>query len=350
MKTAADLKKLIDVFKSDVSENNTLQVSMIRKGLVMYMHINLTNKNITQTAKMVALLDSGNRINVNALQRSIQHFLTAMATLKKNLTRNWDAIIQLLNKQFALPMQPSIDTTHTSTVVNLSPDQAGPSNLLSPLSTKLRSGCSRCASTRSLLKQMSISKRVIKQRLQILLHRNEQNRKLKQSLFRKVRIERKLRSELQDLKKDRIKKDALIQKLMQENSLLKQTSSQHELRQIRRSSVAMRSAHRRYELSVEFADLTDDQMKTILEVLANPCTINGLDCEHLWFVNQQNVMYKGNVINVKCSKKSTTPKVTVTYWKYEETEEEGEDVTMTLIEFLVDYINGDLQINEPATF
>ena len=75
MKTAADLKKLIDVFKSDVSENNTLQVSMIRKGLVMYMHINLTNKNITQTAKMVALLDSGNRINVNSLQRSIQHVL-----------------------------------------------------------------------------------------------------------------------------------------------------------------------------------------------------------------------------------------------------------------------------------
>ena len=88
----------------------------------------------------------------------------------------------------------------------------------------------------------------IKQRLQILLHRNEQNRKLKQSLFRKVRIERKLCSELQDLKKDRIKIDALIQKIMQENSLLKQTSSQHELRQIRRSSVAMRSAHRRHKI------------------------------------------------------------------------------------------------------
>ena len=35
---------------------------------------------------------------------------------------------------------------------------------------------------------------------------------------------------------------------MQENSLLKQTSSQHELRQIRRSSVAMRSAHRRHKI------------------------------------------------------------------------------------------------------
>ena len=53
-------------------------------------------------------------------------------------------------------------------------------------------------------------------------------------------------------------------------------------------------------------------------------------------------MHKGQDINV------TLPKVTVTYWKYKETEEE-EDVTMTLIEFSVDYITGDVQINEPAT-
>ena len=61
-------------------------------------------------------------------------------------------------------------------------------------------------------------------------------------------------------------------------------------------------------------------------------------------------MYKGQVSNVQYSKKSTTPKVTVNYWKYKETEEEGEDVTMTLIDFLVHYIIGDLQINEPASF
>ena len=71
--------KWIDDFKSDISENNMLQVSMIRNGLVIYIHINLTNKNRTQTAKMVAHLDSGNRINVNALKRSIRHFLTAIA-------------------------------------------------------------------------------------------------------------------------------------------------------------------------------------------------------------------------------------------------------------------------------
>ena len=68
MKSAADLKKCIDIFYTAISENNTIKVSMIRtKGLVMYIHINWTNKNITQTAKMVALLDSGNRINMNAI-------------------------------------------------------------------------------------------------------------------------------------------------------------------------------------------------------------------------------------------------------------------------------------------
>ena len=42
---------------------------------------------------MVALLDSGNRINVNAIQRTSNlnsDFLTAMATLKMNQTFNWD--------------------------------------------------------------------------------------------------------------------------------------------------------------------------------------------------------------------------------------------------------------------
>ena len=64
----------------------------------------------------------------------------------------------------------------------------------------------------------------------------------------------------------------------------------------------------------------------------------------------RHTMYKDQVMNVKYSKKSTTPKVTVTYWRYKEMEEEGEDVTMTLIDFLVDYATGDLQINEPALF
>ena len=36
------------------------------------------------------------------------------------------------------------------------------------------------------------------------------------------------------------------------------------------------------------------------------------------------------------------PKLTITYWTVDESEEEGIDNTITVIEMLVDYLNGDL--------
>ena len=40
------------------------------------------------------------------------------------------------------------------------------------------------------------------------------------------------------------------------------------------------------------------------------------------------------------------PKVTATYWKHDENQDEGHDVTMTVYEFLVDYVTDDLLIPE----
>ena len=40
------------------------------------------------------------------------------------------------------------------------------------------------------------------------------------------------------------------------------------------------------------------------------------------------------------------PKVTATYWKHVHNQDEGDDVTMTIYEFLVDYITDDMQITE----
>ena len=40
------------------------------------------------------------------------------------------------------------------------------------------------------------------------------------------------------------------------------------------------------------------------------------------------------------------PKVTATYWKHDENQNEGHDATMTVYEFLVDYVTDDLQISE----
>ena len=39
-------------------------------------------------------------------------------------------------------------------------------------------------------------------------------------------------------------------------------------------------------------------------------------------------------------------RVTATHWKHESTQEDGDDATMTLHEFLVDYITDDLYISE----
>ena len=45
---------------------------------------------------------------------------------------------------------------------------------------------------------------------------------------------------------------------------------------------------------------------------------------------------------VKISHKVKLPKLTITYWSIDDLEEVGIDNTITVIEMLVDYLNGDL--------
>ena len=40
------------------------------------------------------------------------------------------------------------------------------------------------------------------------------------------------------------------------------------------------------------------------------------------------------------------PKGTAMYWKHDENQDDGDDVTMTIYEFLVDYVTDDLYILE----
>ena len=57
------------------------------------------------------------------------------------------------------------------------------------------------------------------------------------------------------------------------------------------------------------------------------------------------MLYQGKIVAVKLSKKFKMYNVTATYWKNGSSQENG-DVTMTLYEFLVDYITDDLYITE----
>ena len=46
------------------------------------------------------------------------------------------------------------------------------------------------------------------------------------------------------------------------------------------------------------------------------------------------------------TERSKMPKGTATYWKHDENQDDGDDVTMTIYEFLVDYVTDDLYILE----
>ena len=62
-------------------------------------------------------------------------------------------------------------------------------------------------------------------------------------------------------------------------------------------------------------------------------------------MNEKNVLYNGHVVSVKPLTKSKVPKVIVFYWKSDEDEEDGENVTMTVYGLLADYIAGDLNLS-----
>ena len=68
-----------------------------------------------------------------------------------------------------------------------------------------------------------------------------------------------------------------------------------------------------------FPELQDNQKSTISAILTNPAIISGHHFEHMWFVDNLNVLYQVHVVSVKCSKQSKVPKVTATDWMKEMT-------------------------------
>ena len=99
----------------------------------------------------------------------------------------------------------------------------------------------------------------------------------------------------------------------------------------------------------EFPELSPHQITTILNFFSDISSIVGLYFENLWYVNEKNVLYNGHVVCVKPFTKSKIPKVIVTYWKTDEVEEDGENVSMTIYGLLADYIADDLNLSEPNT-
>ena len=128
----------------------------------------------------------------------------------------------------------------------------------------------------------------------------------------------------------------------QDKRLLEKDSSYRRKLQKKIQSVAEGNA----ELCIEFPEMDESHINITKAILANPEVIDGLYFEHLWFVNEENVLYQGKIVAVKLSTNYKMYKVTATYWKRGSSQEDGDDVSMTLYEFLVDYITDDLYISE----
>ena len=66
------------------------------------------------------------------------------------------------------------------------------------------------------------------------------------------------------------------------------------------------------KLDKEFPELSEAQKSTILTVMSDSSFLNGLYFEHVWYVNEHNVLYNGHIIVLKPLTKSKIPKVIVT--------------------------------------
>ena len=71
-------------------------------------------------------------------------------------------------------------------------------------------------------------------------------------------------------------------------------------------------------LEKDFSELSEAQRSTILTVLSDVPSLNGVYFEHVWYVEEHNVLYNGHIIVVKPLMKFKIPKVIVTYWKTDE--------------------------------
>ena len=93
-------------------------------------------------------------------------------------------------------------------------------------------------------------------------------------------------------------------------------------------------------LNDEFPEITQEQKTFISRAFTDLNSLLGIYLNHRWYENFTNVIYIGHVVTI--SHKAKLPKLTITYWTIDESEEEGIDNTITVIEMLVDYLNGDL--------
>ena len=113
----------------------------------MYLCANNINKSISDTAIKSGFSASWSICQHGCLTEVNTTFHRYNKAMKKHVGLNWDAIINLLDEQFILPI-PTLSAPHNSTL--LCPVVDKPSNSICSISRKLRIHCERCMFTQTI--------------------------------------------------------------------------------------------------------------------------------------------------------------------------------------------------------
>ena len=242
MKTPDDLRNHIQMFKNDIDDHYKLLVPEIRNGLVLYINKDLANLNMQETVRLISKLVPESDANLKALSQSITRLLTAVKDMKKHLNRTWDKLISYMNQNFTVPLNSS-SPLHALSLPHCTSGETTSCSV----SYSLNSDCHKCANRRIAQRRMFASN--ISHKTKLLEKDSTNNKRLKQALFRKKRIETVIRSKLTAAKKEINTKDTLIKNLQKENLVLKHGSSQSEVKSVKRLMAVVRSKFRKFKLS-----------------------------------------------------------------------------------------------------
>ena len=214
--------------------------------------------------------------------------------MKKKLSRNWYKLTLFLNEEFAIPIVDEESHPRRTRYHN---------NVATVCTTPLtlKTDCMKCVTRRSVVKELVDSYK----KLKIIQHQCEET-------LKRVQDER--------------------------NKEKHQNIDQRERRKVEKKMASV--FNEKSTLNDEFPEITHEQKTFISRAFTDLNSLLGIYLNHRWYEIFTNVMYNGHV--VKISHKAKLPKLTITYWTIDESEEEGIDNTITVIEMLVDYLNGDL--------
>ena len=232
VKLVKDLEELIETYQDDINEDMTLKRAL-RRGLVMHLHSKVGRSEYAQTATSVAHILNVSNIpwsqNIEALKISICKLCKRISTFKKNLTRDWESIVQLLSENHI-----SVDKVELPHQIPEESVTKQPYTEVLPPAKKMRGDCEKCCIQRMEISNLTAKLKSMQKQNQVI-QLKDQLRKMKQAITHKHNIEIGLRNQLRKFKQERQVFLQKIKKLSSSAAKMKETAMFLKLKKVNKS-------------------------------------------------------------------------------------------------------------------